>query len=1056
MKKVLLSATLLLWVSIPAFAASVFTTRIDDPHAVYLTAQEFGVHGDGVTDDSAAIQAAIDKAADLTREGIVFVPSGRYLITRTIYVWPGIRVIGYGPTRPVLVLAPNTPGFQSGEGDMVFFAGFRPGGRGPSMNGPGMGRPAAASGPGAASRPGMSRPPAFRRFRIPFPPPGTVPPNDEIADANPGTFYSALSNIDFEIGDGNPAAIGIRFHVAQHAYLSHIDFQIGSGLAGLTEIGNEAEDLRFYGGRYGILTDRTSPTWQFTLIDSVFEGQREAAIREHEANLTLIHDTFRNVPTAIDIDPHDYDELWVKDCRFQSVSKAAVIISDEKSPLEEIGFDNAVAENTPTLALLRESGKTVSGKGAIYRVRNFNYGLIVPGEGRTGTIGMIYNAVPLSSMPAPLLPAIPPPPPTSEWVNVNTLGIKGGDQSLGVAGDGGADETAAIQQAIDTHRVLYFPIGHYLVSDTLKLRPDTVLIGLHPLLTEIVLHDSTPGYVGVGAPRAVIAAPAGGSNIISGIGVFTGGINPRAVGVLWKAGADSLVDDVRLLGGHGSGLNPYNATHTADPDIHKRWDGQYPSLWVTDGGGGAFANIWSPDTYSQAGFYASYTSTPGHVYELSVEHHVRNEIKFDHVENWDINAPQTEEESGESPNAVSLEIDSSKNLTIANYHGYRVTRTWRPFPAAVRIYRSSDIHFRNVQIDAESGGASCDKNGCYTMLRANKYPFSNTIQDMTHHLEVREREFAVLDIPANPPQPTPTSDSAVLAPGAKVEKLEDGFFGVSGAAVDASGKIYFVDHQEQRIYSWSPAQGLTMERDNALDPVNLAFDKSGDLLVLSSDGAEGTVYTFHPGTPEDQITVLKPQAAAPHPDARAILPVNYWVNGEFRNWLNFTTFTYTTLAQMFVDEVTTPQAMEYVSPDGSVFLPYGRVLSQGPPDYTAYRFSDNLDTYGFLSARPGQKVYVNNESEDVTLSAVVDADGTLSHLQPFAQRGGESVAEDSNGNVYVANGQIFVYNPAGKQIAEIDVPERPVDIVFGGADHRTLFILSHHALYAVKVRAAAR
>ena len=56
------------------------------------------------------------------------------------------------------------------------------------------------------------------------------------------------------------------------------------------------------------------------------------------------------------------------------------------------------------------------------------------------------------------------------------------------------------------------------------------------------------------------------------------------------------------------------------------------------------------------------------------------------------------------------------------------------------------------------------------------------------------------------------------------------------------------------------------------------------------------------------------------------------------------------------------------------------------------------------------------------------------------------------GNVYVANGQIFVYDPAGKQIGQIDVPERPIDIVFGGADRRTLFILAHHALFAVRVK----
>jgi polygalacturonase len=73
-------------------AASVLTTRLDDPRAVYLEAPAFDVHGDGAADDSAAIQAAIDKAAGSLWEGIVFVPSGRYRLTRTLYVWTGVRV----------------------------------------------------------------------------------------------------------------------------------------------------------------------------------------------------------------------------------------------------------------------------------------------------------------------------------------------------------------------------------------------------------------------------------------------------------------------------------------------------------------------------------------------------------------------------------------------------------------------------------------------------------------------------------------------------------------------------------------------------------------------------------------------------------------------------------------------------------------------------------------------------------------------------------------------------------------------------------------------------
>src|ERR1035438_8620037 len=44
-----------------------------------------------------------------------------------------------------------------------------------------------------------------------------------VVDANEFTFYSGISNLDFEIGDGNPAAIAIRYHVAQHCYLSHMD-----------------------------------------------------------------------------------------------------------------------------------------------------------------------------------------------------------------------------------------------------------------------------------------------------------------------------------------------------------------------------------------------------------------------------------------------------------------------------------------------------------------------------------------------------------------------------------------------------------------------------------------------------------------------------------------------------------------------------------------------------------------------------------------------------------------------------------------------------------------
>jgi hypothetical protein len=37
------------------------------------------------------------------------------------------------------------------------------------------------------------------------------------------------------------------------------------------------------------------------------------------------------------------------------------------------------------------------------------------------------------------------------------------------------------------------------------------------------------------------------------------------------------------------------------------------------------------------------------------------------------------------------------------------------------------------------------------------------------------------------------------------------------------------------------------------------------------------------------------------------------------------------------------------------------------------------------------------------------------------------------------------------QTGRIDVPARPLQLVFGGPDKRTLFILTHHALYSTRI-----
>jgi sugar lactone lactonase YvrE len=54
--------------------------------------------------------------------------------------------------------------------------------------------------------------------------------------------------------------------------------------------------------------------------------------------------------------------------------------------------------------------------------------------------------------------------------------------------------------------------------------------------------------------------------------------------------------------------------------------------------------------------------------------------------------------------------------------------------------------------------------------------------------------------------------------------------------------------------------------------------------------------------------------------------------------------------------------------------------------------------------------------------------------------------------VYIAAGQIYVYSKGGELLSTVRVPERPLSLVFGGADRKTLFIAARTSLYAVRLR----
>ena len=98
---------------------------------------------------------------------------------------------------------------------------------------------------------------------------------------------------------------------------------------------------------------------------------------------------------------------------------------------------------------------------------------------------------------------------------------------------------------------------------------------------------------------------------------------------------------------------------------------------------------------------------------------------------------------------------------------------------------------------------------------------------------------------------------------------------------------------------------------------------------------------------------------------------------------------------------------------------------------------------------PGKVLYGADEYLKRTVRFNVGPKGHLSEPQLFAEKGEFGSAVDGEGNVYIADGQVYVFNSSGKEIGMIETPERPSTVAVAGD---TLFITGRNALYAVRLK----
>ena len=263
---------------------------------------------------------------------------------------------------------------------------------------------------------------------------------------------------------------------------------------------------------------------------------------------------------------------------------------------------------------------------------------------------------------------------------------------------------------------------------------------------------------------------------------------------------------------------------------------------------------------------------------------------------------------------------------------------------------------------------------------------------------------------------------SVTAPGATVRKLAGDFRFTEGPAADALNNIFFTDIPNNRILKWSPDETLSTFRQNAGGANGLYFDRKGNLLVC-----EGSGQRLVSMAPDGTISVL-----ADKYQGKPFNSLNdLWIDPK--GGIYFTDPRYGNRDNL-------PQDGEhayYLTPDGKKVV---RVID------------DMVRPNGLIGTPDGKRLYVTDNGGRKTFAYTINADGTLANKTLFCAEGSDGMTIDNQGNVYLTTSVVAVYNPAGKKIEEITIPEHPANVTFGGPNRKTLFITARTSLYSVPMQ----
>ena len=260
-----------------------------------------------------------------------------------------------------------------------------------------------------------------------------------------------------------------------------------------------------------------------------------------------------------------------------------------------------------------------------------------------------------------------------------------------------------------------------------------------------------------------------------------------------------------------------------------------------------------------------------------------------------------------------------------------------------------------------------------------------------------------------------------IAPGAAVERLATGYTFLEGPTADTYGNVYFTDIPTERIFRWTPADGITLYRENTNQANGLSFDLDGRLIICEMKTRRITAI----GLDGNGASI-----ADRYGERRFNSPNDLWVDQS--GGVYFTDPRY--------------GATDDIELDGN------HVYYITPVTNKVVQVTTNLvRPNGLVGTTDGRRLYVADHGGGQTFVYDVQSDGRLDNQRVIVQQVADGITLDSKGNLYLTGDDVTIYNPSGIPVGSIAVPEPPANLAFGGIEGTTLFITARTSLYAVKM-----